>query len=107
MMPTTNQNVSHGKANGSLFPFVKVILKRESSISIILIKGEKVKIVDTSEVKHIVVKSKKKEPEIFHFEPIKKKFTAKYPLSIELRKKYILNQKRSKLNERNTNTISE
>ena len=61
LMLTTNQNVSHGKANGSLFTFVKVILKKESSISITVIKGKKVKIVGASEVKHIVVKSKKKE----------------------------------------------
>ena len=87
LMLTTNEDVSHGKANGTLLNFVKVILKRNSSISTTIIKGKKVKIVGASQVKYIIVKNKDKDPKIFHIEPIEKKFVAKYPLPIEVRKK--------------------
>ena len=53
-------------------------------------------------MKHIVVKSKKKEPEIFHFEPIEKKFTAKYPLSIELRKNISIKSREIKIKMKGT-----
>ena len=51
-------------------------------------KGKKVKIVGASQVKYIMVKNKDRDPKIFHIEPIEKKFVAKYPPPIEVRKKY-------------------
>ena len=58
----------------------------------IIFKGKKVKIDSVSQGKYISVKNKTKDPKIFHIEPIEKKFVAKYPLPIELRKNYQLHQ---------------